>query len=692
MSYTLAYTGAEIDALLGKIDAIFVAEYGSTIYSEVTAAIAAGNKVIVANAGKVYVYAGTDDNSGYVFTQSGPNVQSPSVTYATLSTGDVWSTATGALPSITYVDTAVAAEQARAEGVEAGKADKDGIYPDLTAGTALQLLGNTYTEDKTPYNFRKSGGSVKVGTREKDKLVGGTIAWNQLYDGSFSTNPYWSMSNASGSVSNNVYTVVVSANGAAYAEKSISAIASHVYIMTASVKSDSNKWRFYFFYNNFSVNMRFDVTTSWTQVSALFKEGNDPKNTFRVAATKSDNLPVAGDWCQIKECMMIDLTQMFGSTIADYIYSLEQATVGAGVAYFRKLFPKPYYDYNAGELMSVKTSAHNMTGKNLFNPTNRQYWISQNALSCGRSYAGSSDSGNIVYVKGATTVTVSTTATQTRYRVCLIDEPLAENASATPISGVNKDGTANSIIVNVSGHNYLLVNATDLSAIQVELGSTATAYEPYELHSYALDPDLELRGIPKLDANNALYYDGDIYESNKKVTRRYALSHLGDWAWNTNGTVFYAYPPSTLKLGSPSGAAANMLCAKYVNTDYVTGTSTDKTIYNASSTGMVYINDSAYSDAATFKAALNGVYLLYEVKAPTTEEADPYAEIQIVSPYGTEEYVDERAVAIPVGHDTEYPTDLVAKIEEIPDPPTADGTYTLKASVSSGSVTYSWEA
>ena len=94
MSYTLAYTGAEIDALLGKIDAIFVAEYGSTIYSEVTAAIAAGNKVIVANAGKVFVYAGTDDNSGYVFTQSGPNAAKPNATYVTLSTGNVWSTAT----------------------------------------------------------------------------------------------------------------------------------------------------------------------------------------------------------------------------------------------------------------------------------------------------------------------------------------------------------------------------------------------------------------------------------------------------------------------------------------------------------------------------------------------------------------------------------------------------------------------
>jgi hypothetical protein len=34
-------------------------------------------------------------------------------------------------------------------------------------------------------------------------------------------------------------------------------------------------------------------------------------------------------------------------------------------------------------------------------------------------------------------------------------------------------------------------------------------YEPYIEHTYELDNDLELRGIPKLDANNQLYYDGD---------------------------------------------------------------------------------------------------------------------------------------------------------------------------------------
>lgn len=46
--------------------------------------------------------------------------------------------------------------------------------------------------------------------------------------------------------------------------------------------------------------------------------------------------------------MLIDLTAMFGSTIADYIYSLEQATAGAGVAFFRSIYPDDYYAYDSG--------------------------------------------------------------------------------------------------------------------------------------------------------------------------------------------------------------------------------------------------------------------------------------------------------------------------------------------------------
>ena len=50
---------------------------------------------------------------------------------------------------------------------------------------------------------------------------------------------------------------------------------------------------------------------------------------------------------------IIDLTLMFGKAIADRIYALETATAGAGVAWFKKYFPKDYYPYNTGTLVSA---------------------------------------------------------------------------------------------------------------------------------------------------------------------------------------------------------------------------------------------------------------------------------------------------------------------------------------------------
>lgn len=50
-----------------------------------------------------------------------------------------------------------------------------------------------------------------------------------------------------------------------------------------------------------------------------------------------------------------DLTQMFGSTVADSIYAMEQATTGAGIAYFHSLFGKDYYVYNTGTITNVSS-------------------------------------------------------------------------------------------------------------------------------------------------------------------------------------------------------------------------------------------------------------------------------------------------------------------------------------------------
>ena len=98
--------------------------------------------------------------------------------------------------------------------------------------------------------------------------------------------------------------------------------------------------------------------------------------------------------------------------------------------------------------------------------------------------------------------------------------------------------------------------------------------------------------------------------------------------------------------------------------------------------------DSQYSDAATFKTAMSGVMLVYELATPTTETADHYTNPQIVDPDGTEEYVSTSIV--PVGHESRYPLDIAGRLDKILTMPTANGTYTLRATVNNGAVTYAW--
>lgn len=59
---------------------------------------------------------------------------------------------------------------------------------------------------------------------------------------------------------------------------------------------------------------------------------------------------------------VFDLTAMFGSTIADYAYTLESGTAGSGIAWLKRygFFSNDYYPYHAATLESVNTSAHVM--------------------------------------------------------------------------------------------------------------------------------------------------------------------------------------------------------------------------------------------------------------------------------------------------------------------------------------------
>ena len=115
-----------------------------------------------------------------------------------------------------------------------------------------------------------------------------------------------------------------------------------------------------------------------------------------------------------------------------------------------------------------------------------------------------------------------------------------------------------------------------------------------------------------------------------------------------------------------------------------------------------------------FKSAMSGVLLVYELATPTTETAQLYHSTQWVSDWGTEEFVSTGIV--PVGHETRYPANLRDKLQHLPDaasgngsylitqtdgqmvltpfpaPPSTAGNYVLKATVTNGVATYTWEA
>jgi len=256
-------------------------------------------------------------------------------------------------------------------------------------------------------------------------------------------------------------------------------------------------------------------------------------------------------------------------------------------------------------------------------------------------------------------------------------------------------------------------------------------YEPYVKHEYALDSSLTLRGVPKLDANNRLYYDGDEYANDGTVTRKYAVIDLGTCDWNYDSTYafFYTTVINDIKLFPTNNTYPNWICeSKYAvvkvkNSNSGLGSYATGAITGRTDARRIYVKDTAYTDATTFKTSVNGIHLLYEVATSTTESADAFTSPQIIDDFGTEEFVvtEQSGVAMPVGHISRYTNNLRAKLEMapespnggngkyvvqqtsgintyvplvidsvLPSAPSADGTYVLKVTVSGGTESYSW--
>ncbi len=426
-------------------------------------------------------------------------------------------------------------------------AEKIGRYPYMTVGDAEQLVSAERVVNMAPYSFRITcDGRGDVGNHVSETVVGGTINWNQLCNGS------------STSVTNG-----------------------HKYVA--------------------------HIGGSWSV---------DISNGTALSTNAlTDNV--------------FDITQMFGPAIADHIYTIEQSTPGSGVAFFRKLFPNDYY-LSDNAMYSVKTKEHVTVGFNQFD------------IDHMNSFPGFLDTTNIASSGGRLLVYIpclpDTQYTISRSRVINNDRFAVACTHEVPAPGVliyNREQASNvgtvgeKMILHCSTDHqakYLVIWAYWLSASEAldDLNISFTLngfrdgdYEPYEKNVYSLAAALTLRGIPKLDNSGKLYYDGDTYESDGKITRYYASRayQAGDEALPdaiTDGST------TVYKLTTPEVTYV----APFINPQLVNNYGTEE-------------------------------YVDYDVEAGS------------------------RDVAVPVGHVSVYHLNLRDKIETMPNLPDSDGAYVL---------------
>ena len=225
-------------------------------------------------------------------------------------------------------------------------APAEGIADTISAGTSQQFV------------YRKSAGD---GVNYMKKIYGKSLAWNQRIVDTMvlgnSTNQ-WNTFDASTtlSLSDNIITMTKSGGYGIlrYNLSNSTIIGGHKYYMSAIIKTaaPANSVAI----SAYAVDTIIDVSrvnniasSGWQQICAI--KGCSSPDSQEVRITNAE----ASDYhsVQVKSCMFIDLTLMFGA-------GHEPSTV----AEFEAMFPNAYYPYTAGELISNDAEAIETVGFN----------------------------------------------------------------------------------------------------------------------------------------------------------------------------------------------------------------------------------------------------------------------------------------------------------------------------------------
>lgn len=532
-------------------------------------------------------------------------------------------------------------------------AHKDGFYETLGAGTALNLQGNS-SKDAT-FTYRTAGGTEDIasGLATIHNIKGNTVVWNQIIkNGNFAdgTTDWNVRQGASAVVSTDDGIVMECKTGTSkfpYLNKTSAIFTEkHKYYYSAELKkinADSIS-NIKFQYSNLGgaaiVAQEYlcpNLTENYQKYSWISTCPYYEQNKYVcLSISPTDYVNDEGQKWGVKNVFTIDLTLMFGannepSTVEEFEQWLSD-NVGL----------KDYYEYSEPTMLSADANSLETVGFNLwdgsYSKDNSWYNATTEAIGVDSNYAISdfiSVFPNTEYfVKGTTGANVGM-AFFDKDKVNLKQSIAYNNRTSFTFTT-----PTNAAYLKLS-INKTLVNQTNLNLSWS--GIRNGEYEDYWKRTYPIN-------VKQLTSNGTVIFPngmnrvGNVYDeivSVEGVTK--AIKRIGSVDL---GTLTWKYSSGSMVFNSGGNSFLNgknkMLCAKYTRATGTTLTTiNDKEYQNSSVIGAqtLWIKDSSYTDAATFKAAMNGVMLYYELVTPIEYEIDNF-EMPLaykVDDFGTEE-------------------------------------------------------
>lgn len=387
-------------------------------------------------------------------------------------------------------------------------------------------------------------------------------------------------------------------------------------------------------------------SNAWTKITRIVspKKNRDYGYMFYIFINAEPRTMLAGESFKIRNVNVFDLTQMFGS-------GNEPSTPEE----FEAMFPADYYPYNAGELMSAPvnevveqgrnlfdcygfscTSIPNIAGKrdiandygttiSIIDPTNRLI-VTQNKADGSSKYDFRNGYFNVGIrgLKHNTNYILAFDFTPTK--ILIVDPIMKLLANGIPDFGsevsdftlnVKKHVTIKFVYNANNDTQFLELRNSGMSGIvenfQIEEGTTVATYSPYHKTSYPIPQailNLPGYGWSAGDVRNEVNWE------NKQYIQRVDKVDLG--------TLEYRYEPNTIRFVarladvSIKGKNDKFNC---ISTFYtaVSGdifddnNETDLIIRADENVNQIYIRNLSYTDATTFKNAMSGVILYYEL-------------------------------------------------------------------------------